>query len=249
MAIDVYDGSDYLKRVFPELPYIIEKGIMPTGMKAILFGPPKRGKSIMLNQLALAVANGKEWLGFKTNPKVVLYMNFEIGHKSWQRRLTKLCHGAGVPLNHNLRLVSDLMGTRLDTPLGQAEMEKAVAIHKPQLVILDPFYKTISGSSADEECAMACTDFLDKLIIQYAISVIICHHVRKEKISHSGVVDLGSQEMMGGHLQRWADSIIRLLPVSEDRVRLEFELRHAEEPLVPVNLLLDRKMAGFVVVP
>ncbi|KKL16987.1 hypothetical protein LCGC14_2490100, partial [marine sediment metagenome] len=32
---------------FPDLPFIVGSGIMPTAMKAILFGPPKKGKSIV----------------------------------------------------------------------------------------------------------------------------------------------------------------------------------------------------------
>jgi RecA-family ATPase len=79
VPIDVYDGSTYLSQTFPDLPYIVGNGIMPTAMKAIMFGPPKKGKSLVLNQLALSVIHGKDWLGFKTNRKKVLYMNFEVG--------------------------------------------------------------------------------------------------------------------------------------------------------------------------
>jgi len=223
---------------------------MPTGMKAIMFGPPKKGKSIVLNQLALAVVSGKDWIGFKTNPKRVLYMNFEVGHKSWQRRLRKLSSGSGLMPNANLCLVSDLMGVRLDTPVGQAEMERVVVIHKPHLIILDPFKKIISASSTNEDSVMACTDFLDKLIYQYGVSVFICHHTRKSKVGQSGVVDLGAQEMTGTYyLAQWVDSIIALVPVAQDKIKLEFELRHAEDVMRPVNLVLDRNMAGFVVVP
>lgn len=250
MSIDVYDGSTYLTQTFPDLPYIVGSGIMPTAMKAIMFGPPKKGKSIVLNQLALSVIHGQDWFGFKTHPKRVLYMNFEVGHKSWQIRLRKYCKGSGVGMNGNLLLVSDLMGIRLDTPTGQVEMEKLVAVHKPHLVIFDPFKKIISASSSAEENVLACTDFLDKLIYNYGVSIFICHHVRKSKIAQSGVVDLGSQEMMGtSHLAQWVDSMVSLVPVAQDKVRLEFELRHGEDIVKPINLELDRAMAGFKVVP
>jgi RecA-family ATPase len=247
--VDVYPGSTYLNLVFPDFPYIVSNGVLPTAMKAILFGPPKKGKSIILNQLALAVVHGKDWIGFKTNQKRVLYMNFEVGHKGWQKRLGKYCRASGMPLTDSLLLVSDLMGVRLDTPSGQAEMEKLVAVHKPHLVIFDPFYKIISVSNTSEDNVLTCVDFLDKLIMNYGVSVLLCHHSRKTKVAQSGVVDLGSQEMMGGHLARWVDSIISLVPVTTDRVRLEFELRNADDQVKPVNLELDRNMAGFKVVP
>jgi len=247
--LDVYDGANYLVQTFPDLPYIVSHGVMPTAMKGILFGPPKKGKSVVLNQLAISIIHGMDWFGFKTNQKRVLYMNFEVGHRSWQIRLRKYCKATGLVLTSNLMLVSDLMGIRLDTSVGQAELEKLVAIHKPHLLILDPFYKVVTASGAGEENVFTCTDYLDKLISTYGISVLICHHSRKSKVAQSGVVDLGSQEMMGGHLARWVDSIISLAPVATDKIKLEFELRQSEDSIRPVNLMLDRAKAGFDVVP
>ena len=248
--MDVYAGASYLAQTFPDLPYIVGSGIMPTAMKAIMFGPPKKGKSLTLNQLAVSVIHGIDWLGFKTNQKRVLYMNFEVGHRSWQIRLRKYCRGTGVVLNDNLLLVSNLMGIRLDTPTGQAELEKLVSIHKPHLIIFDPFKKIISSSSTNEESVLACTDFCDKLIFQYGVSVFICHHTRKSKVTQTGVLDLGAQEMTGTyHLAQWVDSMISLVPLAPDKIRLEFESRHSEDIIRPVNLALNRSIAGFEVVP
>lgn len=247
--MDVYSGAGYLTQTFPDLPYIVGSGIMPTAMKGIMFGPPKKGKSLVLNQLALSVIHGMDWMGFKTNQKRVLYLNFEVGHKAWQVRLRKYCKGTGLVLSDQLLLVSNLMGLRLDTSEGQVELEKLVSVHKPHLLILDPFYKVISVSSGGEENVIVCTDFLDKLIYNWGLSVLICHHSRKTKVTQAGTIDLGSQEMMGGHLARWVDSIISLVPVATDKVKLEFESRHAEDIIKPVNLALNRNTAGFEVVP
>lgn len=248
--MDVYSGAGYLSQTFPDLPYIVSDGVMPSGMKAIMFGPPKKGKSLILNQLALSVIHGVDWLGFKTNPKRVLYMNFEVGHRSWQTRLRKYCKGSGLVLNDNLLLVSDLTGVKLDTPTGQAEMEKLVSVHKPQLIIFDPFKKIISASSTNEESVLACTEFIDKLIYTYGVSIFICHHTRKSKVVQSGVLDLGSQEMTGTyHLAQWVDSMVSLSPVAQDKIKLEFELRHSEDVVRPLNLALNRAKAEFEVVP
>ena len=87
----MYSGASYLAQTFPNYPFIVGDGIMPTAMKAIMFGPPKKGKSIVLNQLAISVIHGIDWMGFKTNPKRVIYMNFEVGNRAWQVRLRKYC--------------------------------------------------------------------------------------------------------------------------------------------------------------
>lgn len=250
MPIDVYNGSTYLSQTFPDLPYIVSNGIMPTAMKAIMFGPPKKGKSLVLNQLALSVIHGRDWLGFKTNRKKVLYMNFEVGHRSWQIRLRKYCRANGMTITSDLCLVSDLMGVRLDTPTGQAEMEKLVAVHRPNLIIFDPLKKILSASTTSEENVLACTDFCDKLIWNYYVSIFICHHTRKSKVVQGGVIDLGAQEMTGTyHLAQWVDTIINLIPVAQDKIRLEFECRHSEDAIKPINLTLNRVATAFEVVP
>jgi RecA-family ATPase len=250
MPIQVYDGSTYLAVNFPKAPYVIDCGILPVGTRAILFGPPKKGKSMLVNQLAMSVIHGLPWLGFKTNVKKVLYGNFEVGHVEWQKRLAKYSRTSGLGMNGNLLLVSDLMGVKLDTPNGQAEMERLIAFHRPELIILDPLKKIISSSSTDENSVLACTEFIDKMLFNYGVSVFICHHTRKSKVAQSGVIDLGSQEMTGVyHLAQWVDSMISLVPVSTDRVRLEFECRHGEDEIKPINLKLNRNMAAFEIVP
>ena len=219
------------------------------GMKAIMFGPPKEGKSLVANQLALAVIHGANWFGFKTNPRRVLYFNFEVGHRGWQARLRKYSYGGKLTLTDNLLLVSNLVGVKLDTAIGQLEMEKLVTMHKPHLIILDPFKKIISSGSSNEEAVLTATDFCDKLIYNYGCSIFICHHTRKSKVIQSGVVGLGAQEMMGTyHLAQWVDSIISLVPVGLDKIRLEFECRHSEDIVKSVSLQLNRQTAGFEVV-
>jgi len=250
MPLDVYNGSTYLSQTFPDLPFVIGSGILPTAARAIIFGPPKKGKSIVMNQMAISVSHGLPWFGFKTNIKKVLYLNFEVGHRAWQLRLRKYCRGTGLSLTDNLLLVSNLMGVKLDTPMGQAELEKLVAIHNPNMLIIDPFKKVLTTSPNNEDSVLACTDFFDKLVFSYGTAVFICHHTRKSKIAQSGIVDLGAQEMTGVyHLAQWVDSIISLIPVATDKVRLEFELRHAEDEVKPINLALNRQIAGFEVVP
>ena len=123
--MDVYDGYTYLQQTFPTLPYVISHGILPTGMKAVMFGEQKKGKSLTMNQLAVAISHGMDWFGFKTNHKRILYMNFEVGHSPWQYRLKRYCKGVGValaPRPHEFCMVSDLKGLRLDTLVGQVEM-------------------------------------------------------------------------------------------------------------------------------
>ena len=57
----------------PDLEYLIE-GILPVPAFGVLYGPPGAGKSFVALSMALAVANGAEWLGRAVRAGKVLYV-------------------------------------------------------------------------------------------------------------------------------------------------------------------------------
>ena len=66
-------------------PELIE-GVLRVGHKMLLSGPSKAGKSFLLLLLAIAFAEGWEWLGFKCRKSKVLYVNLEVDPKSFEAR-------------------------------------------------------------------------------------------------------------------------------------------------------------------
>lgn len=249
--MDLYPGSAYLGLAFPDLPYIVSNGVLPAECKAVLFGPPKKGKSILLNQLVVAVIHQRDFLGFKTKRQRILYANFEVSHKGWQKRLQKYCRAVQLPLTDDVILCADLKGVKLDTPKGQSDLEGAVAASNPGVLILDPWYKVLTGSVNSDDSVLMAMDYLDYIITTYKCAVLICAHARKTRLVNSGAIDLGSQELRGGMLTGWVDSILNLVPLDKDglRAQLQFECRHADDAIIPINLMLDRNQAGFIVVP
>ena len=70
----------------PELlPELIE-GVLRRGHKMIISGSSKAGKSFLLIELCIAIAEGTEWLGFKCKKGKVLYVNLEIDPASCMNR-------------------------------------------------------------------------------------------------------------------------------------------------------------------
>ena len=49
----------------PELPEELIRGILRCGHKMLISGSSKAGKSFLLMELAIAIAEGRKWLGFK----------------------------------------------------------------------------------------------------------------------------------------------------------------------------------------
>ena len=46
-------------------PQVISKGILPDNSMSLLYGAPKVGKSLLALNIALALANGSNWLDFE----------------------------------------------------------------------------------------------------------------------------------------------------------------------------------------
>lgn len=96
-SLSFFTASDLAKAELPEIYYPVEN-LIPEG-ETIIAAPPKSGKSWMVLQMALAVAKGNRFLGFKTHKSDVVYFALEDGDKFEQERLLKLCEASKVPDN------------------------------------------------------------------------------------------------------------------------------------------------------
>jgi RecA-family ATPase len=251
MGLPAYPGGNYLTLNFPHPPDIIGSGIMPVCSKMVLFGPPKKGKSILINQLVLDICNGKRWLGFQTTMVSILYINMEIPHWQWQKRFDKRCKAHNMVLTDQVILVAQKW-LKLDQPDGQSELENIISYMQPQVVILDPWYRLLSESVTDDKSVLAATDFMDRMIDTYKVAFLICHHTRKAKITQHGILDAGFEEMAGSsNLYRWVDSVVYLNPITQngEKSQLFFAVRLGDDAIVPLNLEMDRKGLGFIVKP
>lgn len=74
-----------------EQPKVIVEQLLAKGWVGLLAGASKSYKSWMSLQLALAVSQGKEWLGFQTQNSRVLYVDYELSHASISGRVAQLC--------------------------------------------------------------------------------------------------------------------------------------------------------------
>ncbi len=93
--VDIIDGISLNEMEFPALFTIVEN-LLHTGL-AVLASVPKVGKSWFCLLLCLAVATGKEFLGFKTHKCEVLYLSFESDMRSLQVRLRMLLQDDEMP--------------------------------------------------------------------------------------------------------------------------------------------------------
>lgn len=85
-----------------ELPFLVEG-------TCILSAKPKLGKSWFALALCIAISNGEDFLGYKTQKKSVLYLDLETSEPIQKKRLLKVLKGKPVPTNFYLETETDAL--------------------------------------------------------------------------------------------------------------------------------------------
>lgn len=199
-AKDSFDALE-LQGENVEPPIWIVREVLPTGL-AILCAPSKIGKSWMMLQLGLAVAEGKEFLDFKTNQSGVLYYALEDSKSRLKDRLNKMLKGRKAPTA--LRFVTE--ADPVDRGLLDKIDEELRTFPGIKLIIIDTLQKVRGRAMRNEsvysgdyrEMAMF-KEYADK----HKVCMLFVHHLRK-MLDEADVFNMisGSTALMGA-----ADSI------------------------------------------
>ena len=164
----------------PELAPPLIENVLRQGHKMLLAGPSKAGKSFALIELAIAIAEGRQWLGWQCAKGKVLYVNLELDKASCLHRVKDVYSALNIPpanlhnlMIWNLRGQTKPMDKLAPSLIWRAKREGFLA------VIIDPIYKVITGdeNSADQ-MAHFCNQF-DKVCTALGCAVIYCHHHSK----------------------------------------------------------------------
>ena len=164
----------------PSLPEELIAGVLRRGHKMLISGSSKAGKSFLLMELCIALAEGGKWLGFQCRQSKVLYVNLEIDPASCVNRFLKIYKALGAAPKHmNEIMIWNLRGHA--EPLDQLVPKLVRRVRDMQLdaIIIDPIYKVITGDeNSASEMAAFCNQF-DKICNETECSVIYCHHHSK----------------------------------------------------------------------
>jgi hypothetical protein len=192
----------------------------------VLGGPPKVFKTALVTGAGLRIATGTPWLGFTTAPGRVLMLQAEIAEQHFQARLRLMTDNFGQTLRPNTFLVASDRQAALDTADGQSRIRQLLAQHHPDVLIIDPLARFLTGDENRTQDMNTVVRFLDDLIQTLHLSVVLVHHTGKP----TGAEREGGQRLRGSSvLFAAADSVLML-----DRIRgeyvLSFQLRHAADP-------------------
>jgi regulatory protein RepA len=176
---EVETASNFLKNL-PDLSDCLIEGILRKGHKMLLSGPSKAGKSFLMLELAVAIAEGRQWLGWQCTKGRVLYVNLELDRASCYHRMAAVYQATGIEMKHAEDIdVWNLRGKAMPmTELAPRLIRRALK-RRYAAVIIDPIYKVITGDeNAADQMAKFCNQF-DRVCAELDAAVIYCHHHSK----------------------------------------------------------------------
>jgi hypothetical protein len=225
-------------------PCWIEPGLLPP--QGILFvgGEPKVGKSLLVANLALALAAGSHRAGF-TVPATrrVLVCQFELPTEQFVARLAAMRGSMGAAADNNLLVDTRASGHLLSAPQGLHHFLSAARAAAAQVIVLDPLYSAHDQDENDTRSMAALCQSLLRLREASKAALIVVHHVRKS-ITRD---EIGSAFRGSSALHAVGDSYLLLTRPSAHlaaSVELRFQFRYAAAP--PARLLhLDLRTLWF----
>lgn len=212
---DVWDN-------LPELAPPLIDGVLRQGHKMLIAGPSKAGKSYSLIELTCAIAEGKDWLGWKCSQGRVMYVNLELDRASCLHRFKDIYTAMGWEPRYirnidiwNLRGKSVPMDKLAPKLIRRASKKNYIAI------IIDPIYKIITGdeNSADQ-MAQFCNQF-DLVCTELGCAVIYCHHHSKGGQGQKRSMDRASGS---GVFARDPDALIDMIQLEVPETVYQTEL-------------------------
>lgn len=207
----------------PELAQPLIDGILRQGHKMLIAGPSKAGKSYGLIELTCALAEGKEWFGWKCAQGRVLYVNLELDRASCLHRFKDIYNAMGWRPD-NIRNIDiwNLRGKSVPMDKLAPKLIRRAAKKNYIAIIIDPIYKIITGdeNSADQ-MAQFCNQF-DLVCTELGCAVIYCHHHSKGGQGQKRSMDRASGS---GVFARDPDALIDMieLEVTEDVQKAELD--------------------------
>ena len=160
-------------------PQLIE-GIVRVGHKMLISGSSKAGKSFLLIELAIALSEGRKWLGFQCKKTRVFYVNLEIDEKSCGNRIDEIHLALGVePKYEQDFVVWSLRGSSMPLDKLAPKIIRKVANKGYEAIIIDPIYKVITGDENNASQMGAFTNLFDKISKETGCTIIYSHHHSK----------------------------------------------------------------------
>lgn len=205
-------------------PQVISKGILPDNSMSLLYGAPKVGKSILAQNIGLALSNGSNWLDFEiANKYTTLIIQSEVNYYQLKDRI-KIMASTKYPEAKNNLFMTEPISLDIYERKGVHMVIKWIEQYNPKVLIFDPL-KDFHCLDENQNHHMAgIMGMFREIIEKYCVSIILVHHATKYKDSSGGANIRGASNIFGS-----VDSAIELVRDKNDTSKLRFNLRYDKQ--------------------
>jgi hypothetical protein len=177
-AFQTYTLSSLSEEQRTPPPFIVE-GLIPVGL-SFLAGAPKSRKSFLALQLASSVGAGVPFLGFRTNPCSVLYLDLEGSPSRTSQRAERM----RIPVPDSVSIAHRIPHRLTDKP---SLVDDIQALHHQQpdvgLVIIDTLSRAKgaikSGGQSAYDLDVMILEPIQRMALDERIAILFVHHYRK----------------------------------------------------------------------
>jgi hypothetical protein len=124
--------------------------LLPARRLVALYSAPKVGKSLLMLELAAGVATGKPVLGFSTEPRKILYVDFENDPVADVRERLQAMHYNPEELG-NLFYLSFPGLSALDSERGSKELLATAKHFKVEAIFVDTISRSVAGEENEND--------------------------------------------------------------------------------------------------
>jgi len=217
----------------PDEPRWLIENLWGAGAVGVIGGAPKSCKTWLALEMAAAVASGRPCLAryAVAHPGPVLVFAAEDTPEDVRDRIAGLAHRYSVDFaTLDVRLIVEPV-LRLDRGEDVARLRATLVRERPRLLVLDPWVRLQRCDENKATEVSAVLGVLRQFSREFAMSIALVHHTRKEAGAHPG------QELRGsGDFHAWGDSNL-YVRCRRTGIALSIEHRAAASP-PPVTLAL-----------
>lgn len=222
-----------LKNPPPLAPELIA-GVLRVNHKLCIVGPSKAGKSFLLIELAIAVAEGIMWLGRQCRQGRVLYVNLELDKTSCTHRFHDVYAAMGIEASHNGFIDRwNLRGRTMPLDKLAPKLIRRAEKRGYELIIIDPIYKVLTGDENSASEMAAFCNLFDRISNDCGCAIVYCHHHSKGSQGDKRSMDRASGS---GVFARDPDAMIDLLPLDAESARAVLQQRREYEAMTDAIL-------------
>lgn len=186
---EIVDSATFTASELPEPDTLIE-GLIHKGTKVIIGGGSKSFKTWVQLDLALCVAYGEMWLGHKTIPGRVLFVNFEIQPAFFQRRIIKIAEARGIVLQPDRLDIWNLRGFSAPYRLILPKIIERIKSSNYCLIVLDPIYKLYGSTNENDASEVAeLMNALEEVCVKTGSAILFGAHYSKGNQSSKESID------------------------------------------------------------